>query len=332
MVVVSQGARGHGVARVLAASLTAAAVAACVPAAAYAKPKPSAKQLKQELKQLEKESDGLIKRYYEGRRTLQKAEKDERDAKKKLGESQRRFDVAAREIRLIAAERHRSGGFEPNAALIGGNDPRAVLGQMALAEQMVAAQNARLSSYTQIRDAHQQAQTEASQKTSDLRTALDTLEKQRKDAEKTIVKIKDRIDLLYPTPGMRPNGTFIPQLPGGPDNITPRMRLVRNLIVERFGVPFGVGCYRAINDGGEHPLGRACDFMLSHGGSMPGSREIQRGHDISNWVIKNAKRLGIMYVIYRQRIWHVRTGSWRYMSDRGGATANHYDHPHISVY
>ncbi|MFC7586838.1 hypothetical protein ACFQYP_26215 [Nonomuraea antimicrobica] len=49
-------------------------------------------------------------------------------------------------------------------------------------------------------------------------------------------------------------------------------------------------------------------------------------------MVKNAKRLGIMYVIYRQRIWHVRTGAWRTMSDRGGTTANHYDHPHVSVY
>jgi hypothetical protein len=39
-----------------------------------------------------------------------------------------------------------------------------------------------------------------------------------------------------------------------------------------------------------------------------------------------------MYVIYKQRIWHVRTGAWKPMSDRGGVTANHYDHPHISVY
>ena len=64
----------------------------------------------------------------------------------------------------------------------------------------------------------------------------------------------------------------------------------------------------------------------------PTPAEIERGHEIAAWVIKNAKRLGIMYVIYRQRIWNSRTGHWRLMSNRGGTTANHFDHPHISVY
>ncbi|MFB9962611.1 coiled-coil domain-containing protein [Sinosporangium siamense] len=332
MVAASQVARWHGMTRVLAVSLVATTVMVGAPGAVHAKPKPSVKQLRQELKQLQKESDGYIGKYYEGRRKLQKAEKDERAAREDLKTSQARFDNAAKQLRLIAAERYRSGGFEPTAAIIGGTDPAAMLGQLALTEQLMLEQNARLSGFTEVRDNHKRAQLAATDRARELRTSLDELETQRKDAVKVIEQIKDKIDLLHTAPGARGDGTFVPQLPGGSDNITPRMRLVRNLIVERFGVPYGVGCYRSIRDGGEHPLGRACDFMLSRGGAMPGATETQRGHDISNWVVKNAKRLGIMYVIFRQRIWHVRTGSWRTMSDRGGATANHYDHPHISVY
>lgn len=43
---------------------------------------------------------------------------------------------------------------------------------------------------------------------------------------------------------------------------------------------------------------------------------------------------GIMYIIYRQRIWDVRMASsgWVPMEDRGSITANHYDHVHISVF
>ncbi len=44
--------------------------------------------------------------------------------------------------------------------------------------------------------------------------------------------------------------------------------------------------------------------------------------------------LGVSYVIYSQRIWSVeRAGEgWRGMSNRGSATANHYDHVHVSVF
>jgi hypothetical protein len=43
---------------------------------------------------------------------------------------------------------------------------------------------------------------------------------------------------------------------------------------------------------------------------------------------------GVSYVIYSQRIWSVdRAGEgWRYMSDRGSSTANHYDHVHVTTF
>lgn len=76
--------------------------------------------------------------------------------------------------------------------------------------------------------------------------------------------------------------------------------------------------------GGDHPLGRAVDIMVS--GSM--------GWDVAEFVRANAAALGVTYVIYAQHIWSVeRSGEgWRGMSDRGSTTANHFDHVHVSVY
>jgi hypothetical protein len=58
------------------------------------------------------------------------------------------------------------------------------------------------------------------------------------------------------------------------------------------------------------------------------------GQQMANWVRAHAKQLGVSEVIYRQHIWTVQRSSegWRGMSDRGSATANHYDHVHVSVY
>ena len=126
---------------------------------------------------------------------------------------------------------------------------------------------------------------------------------------------------------------FRPQSPTIGDSITPRMREVRDEVDRRFGPFSAIGCYRPGSDG-EHPLGRACDFMLSTGGVMPTASSIQKGYDIAAWAQANASRLGIMYIIYRQRIWDVRMESsgWVPMEDRGSITANHYDHVHISVF
>jgi hypothetical protein len=74
-----------------------------------------------------------------------------------------------------------------------------------------------------------------------------------------------------------------------------------------------------------HPSGRALDAMIS---------DSTVGWQIANYVRANASRLGASEVIYSQQIWTVQRSSdgWRYMSDRGSATANHYDHVHVTVY
>ncbi|MCU0282425.1 MAG: SH3 domain-containing protein [Candidatus Nanopelagicales bacterium] len=75
--------------------------------------------------------------------------------------------------------------------------------------------------------------------------------------------------------------------------------------------------------GGNHGSGRALDIMVSGG----------TGDAVAAFVRANAGALGVTEVIWAQRIWTTqRAGDgWRGMSDRGSATANHYDHVHVSV-
>ncbi|MEU7863357.1 hypothetical protein [Nonomuraea sp. NPDC049141] len=318
----------------LSALLTAVLLTAGPATPAHAAPKPTVKQLKKELAALQKQSDKLITEYYNGRIAHQKAEKAERAAKEKLTAAQEIYDRESAELRQLAIAQYTNGGPPSAATMLSGTaDPSALMGNLALSQHLIDRQNARLSGFAQVRDGRKQAEEEAAARAEELGTQVADLGKRKDKAESLIKKIKDKIDKLFKAPGVRrSDGTWVPQLPGGSDNITPRMRLVKTLVKERFDVPNGIGCYRAIQDGGEHPLGRACDFMLSRGGSMPTAAEVARGNEIAAWAIKNSKRLGIMYIIYRQRIWHASRGTWRTMSDRGGTTANHYDHPHISVY
>ncbi|MEV0586984.1 hypothetical protein [Nonomuraea sp. NPDC050310] len=318
----------------LRAVLAAVAALVLVAVPAHADPKPSLKQLRRELKDLRKESDKLIADYYQARIALEKVEKVDSEARGRLDEAQGVLDVQSERLRRMAVGQYVNGGNEHTLAMLsGGVDPESTLRRQTLTQYLLEEEAGRVAGFAAVRDRHARALAEAEESAERLRTSMKDLDKRRKRAEKTIERIRDKIDLAHDAPGFRrSDGTWVPELPGGADHITPRMRLVKDLLIERFGSGKGVGCYRSFNDGGEHPLGRACDFMLSTGGAMPSPAEVKRGHEISAWVVKNAKRLGIMYVIYRQRIWHVRTGSWRFMSNRGGTTANHYDHPHISVY
>ncbi|MFI7445058.1 coiled-coil domain-containing protein [Nonomuraea indica] len=331
MAVASPADRRRGALRLLGTVLALVLAVSATPA--QAAPKPTVEQLKKELAALQKESDALITDYYNGRIAHEKAAKAENAARAKLTAAQKVLDRESAELRSMAVTEYMNASSLPTLFLQTTPGTDDYLRRLAFAQHLVDEQAARLSGFAQVRDTHRRAQQEAAARARELGDQVEDLAARKARAEKLIEKIRDKIDQLHKAPGVRrSDGTWVPQLPGGPDHITPRMRLVRTLIQERFEVPFGIGCYRQIQDGGEHPLGRACDFMLSRGGAMPSAAEVQRGNEIAEWATKNAKRLAIMYVIYRQRIWHVRTGTWRPMSDRGGATANHYDHPHISVY
>jgi hypothetical protein len=76
--------------------------------------------------------------------------------------------------------------------------------------------------------------------------------------------------------------------------------------------------------GGDHGAGRALDIMST--GALRDA--------IADYVRAHASEFGVSYVIRAQHIWSVQRSSegWRLMPDRGSATANHYDHVHVSLY
>ena len=78
-----------------------------------------------------------------------------------------------------------------------------------------------------------------------------------------------------------------------------------------------------------HPKGLAIDVMIPDYKSQTG---IALGDEIAEFYKKNAKELKVTEVIWRKKIWTTERASegWREMGDRGGDTANHLDHPHIS--
>lgn len=52
---------------------------------------------------------------------------------------------------------------------------------------------------------------------------------------------------------------------------------------------------------------------------------------ICDFYVANWRRFGGDYIISRQRIWNPEISfEWRWMTDRGNNTQNHYDHSHIS--
>ncbi|WP_109509682.1 ligand-binding protein SH3 [Nocardioides speluncae] len=112
------------------------------------------------------------------------------------------------------------------------------------------------------------------------------------------------------------NGTSVPS------GVSSSIAKVHQAVCARFPEITIYGTLRG--GGGDHGIGKAVDIMVSG----------DRGWEVAEYVRANYAALGVSYVIYSQSMWSVeRSGEgWRAMEDRGSATANHYDHVHVSVF
>jgi len=97
----------------------------------------------------------------------------------------------------------------------------------------------------------------------------------------------------------------------------PHVRPVVAEIVKQFGVP------TVYTRPGHSPTQElAADFMVYSEQAM--------GDAVAAYVIANAARMNVDYVIWQQRIYIIGGSGWTPMEDRGSPTANHMDHVHVS--
>jgi hypothetical protein len=266
------------------------------------------------LAQLEAQAAKLSRQYRGRLEMLTGAQTAAEAATARVSALDRQLTAAHRQLARFAAASYMGSAPDQALAFFAGGDPQQVLGRSATIEYLAQQHDAREQQLRRLTVAAERARQTATATVAGLRQMVATLAGQQQRIKRLLAR-------------------FQPQSPTIGDTITPRMREVRDEVDRRFGPFSAIGCYRPGSDG-EHPLGRACDFMLSTGGVMPAAASIQKGYDIAAWAQANASRLGIMYIIYRQRIWDVRMASsgWVPMEDRGSITANHYDHVHISVF
>ncbi|REE96935.1 coiled-coil domain-containing protein [Thermomonospora umbrina] len=264
-------------------------------------------KLTQEIKELEKEYGGNLEQLRDTRKQAKEALERAKDLREDL-------DEAHALVAQLAATQYMTNGVEPSIQILTSSDPGDVLGDASLARHLSQSQAAKVRQIATLVTQQDRARREAEKK-------ITQLEKDIKDIAKERTRVKALLKKYKPESPMIGNG-----------GMTSRMVTARDEIEEEFGPFLVIGCTRP-GDPLDHGQGKACDFMESSGGSMPSSSRLAHGDAVSAYAIKHASRLGIKYIIWKQRIYDVRSsGGWKGMSDRGSITQNHFDHVHISVF
>jgi len=114
------------------------------------------------------------------------------------------------------------------------------------------------------------------------------------------------------------------------NGLTPHTKKMKVALAKKFGIT-SFSLFRAGDDDGTghgHNSGMAVDFMVPVNSAQ--------GDQLAEYLTKNMDELGVYYIIWKQRFYMPQqniygpANTWNIMPNRGGVTANHYDHVHVS--
>src|SRR5439155_1071010 len=160
---------------------------------------------------------------------------------------------------------------------------------------------------------------EASRAYNDAKGRLDAAKQRQTDLTTQATSTKAQLDDLMPaaTPAPRnPDGSWPKESCSVKDPTTSGCLTPRTLHaleeVRKAGLNHYAACFRS-GGSGEHPLGRACDLAANATGfqdvAATGADKAY-GDKLAGFLLANADRLAVLYVIWYRQIWMPATG-WR---------------------
>ncbi|WP_067494801.1 hypothetical protein [Actinoplanes sp. TFC3] len=284
--------------------------------------------------------DSTGRRYLEAKSAVAKSTKAQLGYQLQVKSAENKRDALLPEVGAVAAQQYRTGGVTTMGFLLNANSPESFLHKAISLEEINALHDHKLheldAAITEVATAKAALDAEVKAQ----KQNLATMEKQKESAEKALRLVGGDVvtggfvdaksKLASPAP-KNSDGGFTPESCSVNDPTTNGCITARTLHmyqeVKKAGFNRFVGCHR---DGGpfEHPKGRACDWSLQKSGFSPWHNQDTReyGNNLMAFVVRNADRLGILYVIWNRMIWFPATGWKTYHGP-----SNHTDHVHVSM-
>ncbi|MFF5175941.1 coiled-coil domain-containing protein [Micromonospora sp. NPDC000089] len=244
-------------------------------------------------------------------------------------------------VNQIAAQSYRTGRIGAAAMLLESNAPDSFVKRASALDELNMVNEQKLAKVTEAKNRAEGAKLALDAEVREQQKLTNDMARESREAEKALQLVGGEgftgglVDatspVARPAPGRSSDGSWPPQSrsvddPTTSGTITPRT-LHAYQEVRRAGFNRFAGCFRP---GGpwEHPKGRACDWSLQRSGFSPWHNDDTRmyGNNLAAFLIRNADRLGIYYVIWNRQIWFPATG-WK--SYHG--PSNHTDHVHMSL-
>ena len=284
--------------------------------------------------------DNTGRRYLTAKAAVAKSTKTQLALAVQVRTAEARRDALLPQVGKVAGQQYRTGGISTASFLLNAKGANNFLDRAISLEELSALNDGKLHELNQAIAEVSRNKALLDQEVKAQQANLATMEKQKEAAEKALAKVGGKSltggfvqatsRVAAPAPrnsegGFSPEGCSIDD-PTTSGCITPRtLHMYKE--VKKAGFNRFVGCHR---NGGpfEHPKGRACDWSLQKSGFAAWHNQdtYRYGNNLMAFLVRNADRLGILYVIWNRQIWFPATG-WK--SYHGASS--HTDHVHVSM-
>jgi len=280
------------------------------------------------------------RKYVQAKAAVAKSTKVQQALAVEIKIAEQKRDVLVPEVNAIAAQQYQTGNLDTTSFLLGSNDSDDFLKKAVSLSEINSLHDHKLHELNAAIDEVNAKKASLDAEIKSQQTNLAAMKKQKEAADKALALVGGESltqgFVLAKSPVAAPaprnaEGGFSPEKcsvndPTTNGCITPRtFHLYQE--VKKAGFNRFVGCHR---DGGpfEHPKGRACDWSLQKSGfSVAHNADMKNyGNNLMAFLVRNADRLGIYYVIWYAQIWFPATGWHAYHGE-----SNHKDHVHVSL-
>ncbi|GAA2491652.1 coiled-coil domain-containing protein [Winogradskya humida] len=284
--------------------------------------------------------DSTGRRYLDAKAAVAKSTKTQLDLSLKVKSAEAKRDALLPEVGAVAAQQYRTGGVSTMGFLLNSDSANAFLDKAVSLSEINALHDHKLRELDAAIEEVATNKARLDQEVAAQKQNLASMQKQKESAEKALnlvggdtvtggfVTAKSKTASATPrnSDGSLPAESCSVNDPTTDGCITPRTYHMYKE-VKKAGFNRFVGCHR---NGGpfEHPKGRACDWSLQKSGFAPWHNQDTReyGNEVMAFLVRNADKLGILYVIWNRMIWFPATGWKNYHGP-----SNHTDHVHVSM-
>lgn len=273
---------------------------------------------------------------------LAAAQRQQTELKAQLLNSQMQLQSLSSSISAMANAEYKTGGMATLNSLLSSQSPSDFLRRATALQEISQLQNTQLIEYHRVQSEYNKKKAALDQQIAVAKAQAAKLNQQKQSALKILNHATGGpsgvvVAAATATPAPRnSDGSFPAQSCNQNDPTSGGCLTARTLHayqeVKKAGFNHYVHCWRE-QSWGEHPKGRACDWAAAKSdfGGVATGADRDYGNRLTGWLIGNADRLGVLYVIWFKQIWLPGVGWHRYTTEGGNPSGDHTNHVHMSI-